>query len=57
MGYDLNPLLLMEEKQKYLGLAASKNWYLFFEHDPYCDAALISQKDNDFHVKDRFFIV
>jgi len=34
MGYDLNPLLLMEEKTRFLGPAADEGWYLFFEHDP-----------------------
>jgi glyoxylase-like metal-dependent hydrolase (beta-lactamase superfamily II) len=34
MGYDLHPLLLMEEKAKFLGQAADQGWYLFFEHDP-----------------------
>ena len=56
MGYDLHPLLLMEEKQKYLGLAAAKSWYLFFEHDPYCDSALIEKNGPDFAVKERFWI-
>lgn len=54
MGYDLNPLLLMEEKQKFLGPAADNSWYLFFEHDPYCDSALVERNGNDFSVKDRF---
>ena len=56
MGYDLNPLLLMEEKQKYLGEAAMQSWYLFFEHDPYCDAALIETNGSDFAVKTRFWL-
>lgn len=56
MGYDLNPLLLMEEKQQFLSQAAENNWYLFFEHDPYCDAAQIEKKGQDFAVKNRFHI-
>lgn len=54
MGYDLNPLLLMEEKKKYLSTAAAKGAYLYFEHDPYCDAASIEEKDGDFKVVERF---
>lgn len=54
MGYDLHPLTLMEEKQKYLSEAADHSWYLFFEHDPYCDAALIERSGSDFAVKKRF---
>ena len=56
MGYDLHPLTLMEEKQKYLGEAADQSWYLFFEHDPYCDAALIERNGHDFAVKKRFWL-
>jgi glyoxylase-like metal-dependent hydrolase (beta-lactamase superfamily II) len=56
MGYDLQPLVLMEEKQKYLGQAADQKWYLFFEHDPYCDAALIERSGHDFTVQKRFWL-
>lgn len=56
MGYDLNPLLLIEEKEKYLSPAAEGNWYLFFEHDPSCDAAQIEKKGSDFLVKQRFWL-
>jgi len=54
MGYDLNPLLLMEEKQRFLGQAADENWYLYFEHDPYCDAATVQRNQSDFQVKARY---
>ncbi|MEK2646296.1 MBL fold metallo-hydrolase [Bdellovibrio sp. BCCA] len=54
MGYDLHPLTLMEEKQKHLSEAADQHWYLFFEHDPYCDAALIERSGHDFAVQKRF---
>lgn len=56
MGYDLQPLTLMEEKQKYLGEAADQSWYLFFEHDPYCDSALIERSGHDFAVQKRFWL-
>lgn len=56
MGYDLHPLTLMEEKQKYLGQAADHSWYLFFEHDPYCDSALIERNGQDFAVQKRFWL-
>lgn len=54
MGYDLHPLQLMEEKQKFLKQAAIEQWYLYFEHDPYCDCALIEANDKDFKVKERY---
>jgi glyoxylase-like metal-dependent hydrolase (beta-lactamase superfamily II) len=56
MGYDLNPVLLMEEKQKYLSMVAEEKGYLFFEHDPYCDAALIEKIGSDFQVSQRFWL-
>ena len=53
MGYDLDPLRLIEEKTKILGQAAEGGWYLYFEHDPYCDAAQITRQGSDFAVKER----
>jgi len=42
MGYDLNPLLIIEEKKKELTKAAKKGTHLFFEHDPYCSSAKVT---------------
>lgn len=56
MGYDLNPLTLMEEKEKNLTPAAEQGWYLFFEHDPYCDAAQITRQGHDFAVTKRYWL-
>ncbi|MBK9321931.1 MAG: MBL fold metallo-hydrolase [Bdellovibrionaceae bacterium] len=56
MGYDLHPLMLMEEKQKCLSEAADHGWYLFFEHDPYCDSARIEKNGHDFAVKERYWL-
>jgi beta-galactosidase beta subunit len=33
MGYDTRPLLTLTEKEKFLRIAAEKQYYLFFEHD------------------------
>lgn len=56
MGYDLHPLLLMEEKGRFLTQAAQENWYLFFEHDPYADCAQITLNGSDFAVKNRYHL-
>lgn len=53
MGYDLEPLKLIEEKRATLTPAAENNWYLFFEHDPYLDLARIESVRGDFAVKER----
>lgn len=54
MGYDLEPLTLIDEKTKVLSRAADEGWYLYFEHDPYCDAARIARQGSDFQVTERF---
>jgi len=57
MGYDLSPMTLIEEKQKLLERAVSKpTTYLYFEHDPYCDAAVVERNKEDFAVKERFLL-
>lgn len=33
MGYDTRPLLTLDEKERFLNLAANNNYYLFLEHD------------------------
>ncbi|MCB0394274.1 MAG: MBL fold metallo-hydrolase, partial [Bdellovibrionales bacterium] len=56
MGYDLEPLKIIDEKRKLLTEAAQKGWYLFFEHDPYCDLASIEADGSDFKLKEKFRI-
>lgn len=56
MGYDLNPMLLIEEKENFLSQAADEKWYLYFEHDPDCDAAQVAKKGPDFAVEKRFHL-
>lgn len=58
MGYDINPLVLIEEKAKVLQMTDAKNSYLYFEHDPYCDLASVEKKADsaEYHVKERFIL-
>jgi glyoxylase-like metal-dependent hydrolase (beta-lactamase superfamily II) len=56
MGYDLNPLLLIEEKQQLMEQALKKPTFLFFEHDAYCDLATIEKNKNDYQVKEKFIL-
>ncbi len=56
MGYDLSPMTLIEEKKSLLERALTKQTYLYFEHDPYCDAAIIERNKEDFAVKERFLL-
>ncbi len=57
MGYDLNPLLLMEEKIKLLQLALQKNAYIYFEHDADCEAARVQARGTDFEVAERLHLI
>lgn len=56
MGYDLNPLLLIEEKRALMAEGKNKPTYYFFEHDPYCDLAMIEEDKDDYKVKERFLL-
>lgn len=57
MGYDLNPLLLIEEKRALLARAAAGHWNLFFEHDPYAECAQIAEAMGDFSVTSRSHLI
>lgn len=45
MGYDVRPLLTMEEKEKILGEAADNQWLLVFEHDAATEAATVARTE------------
>ena len=53
MGYDLDPLKLIEEKRAILSPCADENWFLFFEHDPYVDAGRVERNQQDFRLKEK----
>ena len=56
MGYDLDPLTLIDEKNKELETAVNQESYLFFEHDPYCELAQVKKSENskDYRLKTLF---
>jgi len=45
MGYDLRPLVTLEEKRRILGQAADEGWVMVFEHDPVLPAARLTRTD------------
>ena len=55
MGYDIQPLVTLEEKKKYLKLALNENWKLFFGHDPEVAFATI-KKFGEGYIADEKFI-
>ncbi|MCJ8344254.1 MBL fold metallo-hydrolase [bacterium] len=53
MGYDLNPLQTLSEKEIILEEAFLNNWILFFEHDPKIQAStIIKTEKNDYKLKE-----
>ena len=53
MGFDLNPLLTIEEKKRILTRAASEDWVIVFEHDPEISAVRIAPENGHFTVRER----
>ena len=45
MGYDIRPLITMEEKERVLQDAVQNNVLLFLQHDPYNE--VVSLKNTD----------
>jgi len=45
MGYDLRPLVTLEEKRRILGQAADEGWVMVFEHDPLLGAARLARTE------------
>jgi len=54
MGYDIQPLITVEEKKKLLKTALDEDWKLFFAHDPEIAYATLKSTDKGIRVKDRF---
>ena len=54
MGYDLQPLITLEEKKRYLKLANDENWKLFFGHDPEVAFASIKKHGEGYSVDKKF---
>ncbi|MFZ2324760.1 MAG: MBL fold metallo-hydrolase [Ignavibacteriaceae bacterium] len=54
MGYDLQPLVTVQEKKKYLKLAADENWFLYFGHDPDYALATVKYSEKGI-VQDKIF--
>jgi glyoxylase-like metal-dependent hydrolase (beta-lactamase superfamily II) len=45
MGYDLRPLVTLEEKRRILNEAVDNNWTLFFEHDAFNHTCRLQRND------------
>ena len=54
MGYDIQPLVTLEEKKKYLKLALNENWKLFFGHDPEVAFATVKKFGEGYITDEKF---
>lgn len=54
MGYDLQPLVTIDEKKKILSKAIDENWILCFEHDPFHAFATVERTEIGFRAKEKF---
>lgn len=53
MGYDVRPLLTMDEKTQLLQQAAQENWILVFEHDPITEAATVELTERGVRINEK----
>lgn len=53
MGYDLRPLVTLEEKKRLLPQAEREGWILFFEHDPETVAVTLHKTEKGLAIKER----
>lgn len=54
MGYDTRPLLTLDEKERFLKLAADHNYYLFLEHDAHNEIITVQHTEKGVRLKDTF---
>jgi glyoxylase-like metal-dependent hydrolase (beta-lactamase superfamily II) len=50
MGYDLQPLVTLEEKKRILDGAVRNHELLFFEHDPFFEGAFITKDERGYKI-------
>ena len=51
MGYDIDPLTIMNEKRIVLNEASRENWRLYFEHDARgAMASLVKESEDKFRL-------
>lgn len=54
MGYDVRPLLTMEEKERILRQAADEKWVLFLEHDPVHECCTLKHTEKGIRLEEAF---
>lgn len=54
MGYDMNPLITLNEKQSFLTEAVENNYILFFEHDPKIECCTLQMTEKGIRMNESF---
>ena len=54
MGYDVRPLLTLDEKAQILNQAADEKWVLFLEHDPVHECCTLKHTEKGVRVDETF---
>jgi glyoxylase-like metal-dependent hydrolase (beta-lactamase superfamily II) len=54
MGYDTRPLITLEEKERFLGEAADKQYILFLEHDPVNECCTVKRTEKGVRLDQTF---
>ena len=52
MGYDIDPLQTIREKEAFLAEATENNFILFYEHDPFIECSRVVQTEKGFRASD-----
>ncbi|MCS7086681.1 MAG: MBL fold metallo-hydrolase, partial [Bacteroidia bacterium] len=55
MGYDVEPLVSMEERARYMARAAEYGTILFYEHDPNHECGTVRKNERGAYVSDQTF--
>ena len=53
MGYDIRPLVTLEEKKRTLARALDEGWLLFIEHDPAAEIITVKRTEKGYAIKER----
>ena len=54
MGYDTRPLLTLDEKTKFMNVAADNNYFLFLEHDAHNEIITVERTEKGVRLKEVF---
>jgi hypothetical protein len=54
MGYDMQPLVTLNEKESFLTEAVKNNYTLFFEHDAIHECCTVQETEKGIRAKDIF---